>query len=883
MEWTRVASVMAIIGCILLCKNPGLANLTDDVTLTFNADMPSTPCHQDLFKKIALCIDRKLTKVPTTLHDDILILHLRNNSITTLRNTSFSRYASLLELNLEDNDIRSINTAAFYPMKNLRLLTLAGNVNLQLPGGEIFYMSAHLSKLDLSRCSLLNFPSDILRWLPQLREINLTSNDIGRNTSIGITYCPNDKMTVLLANNDIYSLTEETFRIPCGIEELDLSHTNLQHVDPRVFLTLSISRLVITTSHHNFSTDVYKDLFTGIAWSSIKSLICIFSWGEKFSFPWEVFDKLGDIALLNLTLQGNIIRLHPYALRNLTSLNQLTIKETGIKSIHPKYFDSMLGLHVLNLAHNKISQFNRRCSSWNLRINHLNLSHNNINYMADDMFAGLQDLRSLDLSDNPHLMFVWRHSLSSLRYLDVSRTSLPLIYATYPKLQTILISGMVCKGVTLYALNMPFLQQMIADNSCLTEHELWRNTSHGKSVFSGLHDLATLDLNHNDLRNLGLFPYLPNLTELNLGNNKISTIKSGALMGLETLTRLYLDHNRISSLTHAIFNKRMIHLKVMYLNWNLLTYLGKYFFVTTPNLRQLDISNNELTILDMNTFIPIQSTLKVMDMSENPIVCSCEIIWLIDWQNAADTHVAQANKTQCAQDSDEPFRGRSVFMFDPTDYCASNIIDTNLYFMITLIAVLLSIMLAIYFKKWLARYKLFRLKLAIRGYEEIQDNRNPGDYEFDLNVFFTDEVEDWARQYLQPKIKEYLPHFDRVVLGDDDLPLGMYYVEAVLHVIERSFKIILLLSRAACRDNKFMMKLRATLNHLTNTRSQCTLLIFLENIPDEELPHLVRLYLSEERPYLFWFEDEKDNNYFWIKFAKILRANVQRNDLIPPE
>ena len=83
--------------------------------------------------------------------------------------------------------------------------------------------------------------------------------------------------------------------------------------------------------------------------------------------------------------------------------------------------------------------------------------------------------------------------------------------------------------------------------------------------------------------------------------------------------------------------------------------------------------------------------------------------------------------------------------------------------------------------------------------------------------------------------------------------------------------------------NDFMMKLRTALNHVTTTRIQCTLLIFLEDIPDEELPHLVKLYLSEERPHICWDHDERAQKYFWKKLMKILRVNLRCNDMIPPE
>ena len=89
---------------------------------------------------------------------------------------------------------------------------------------------------------------------------------------------------------------------------------------------------------------------------------------------------------------------------------------------------------------------------------------------------------------------------------------------------------------------------------------------------------------------------------------------------------------------------------------------------------------------------------------------------------------------------------------------------------------------------------------------EIQDPRDHCAFEFDVNVIFTTDDKEWATEQLRRNIKEQLPHFDRIAFGDDDLPLGKYFLDAVLYVIEHSFKTVLLLSRAATQDHEFMMK-----------------------------------------------------------------------------
>ena len=232
-------------------------------------------------------------------------------------------------------------------------------------------------------------------------------------------------------------------------------------------------------------------------------------------------------------------------------------------------------------------------------------------------------------------------------------------------------------------------------------------------------------------------------------------------------------------------------------------------------------------------------------------------------------------------DSSTAFQGKRVFEINPKKLCTSHL---ALYCTVPLLVIgSICVVFFVYSKRRPLEYKMFLLKLAFVGYDEIQDPRSNFDYEFDLNIVHVENDREWIENLLLPVVREMLPNYDRIALGDDDLPLGMYYLDAVLYVIEHSFKTILLLSRAATRDHEFMMKLRLALNHVTNTRTLSTLLVFLEDIEGDELPHLVRLYLSEERPYIRWNEDERAQKYFWKKLVKMLKVNLKQNDMIPPE
>ena len=186
-----------------------------------------------------------------------------------------------------------------------------------------------------------------------------------------------------------------------------------------------------------------------------------------------------------------------------------------------------------------------------------------------------------------------------------------------------------------------------------------------------------------------------------------------------------------------------------------------------------------------------------------------------------------------------------------------------------------------YRKRWWLNYKVFLLKLAIFGYEEINQDFDAQDYEYKLNIMYHEDDQEWVDQIMKPILQERFPHLQKVVFGDNDLNLGMYYINALHYAVDNSFKTVLLISYNSVDDAWFLTKLRIALENLNDTRLDKVILIFLEDIQDENLPYLVRLFLSKNKPYMLWTEDEDGQELFWAQFDKSMRSNRALNSVIP--
>ena len=155
------------------------------------------------------------------------------------------------------------------------------------------------------------------------------------------------------------------------------------------------------------------------------------------------------------------------------------------------------------------------------------------------------------------------------------------------------------------------------------------------------------------------------------------------------------------------------------------------------------------------------------------------------------------------------------------------------------------------------------------GYDEIEDGAGSQDFEFELNVVYAENDEIWIQDHLRRALIVKMPEYNRNAIGDDSLPLRMY-LDAVYYVMESSYKILFIVSRAAVQSSIFITKFRLAQD-----------LVFLDDIPDDEMPVVVRLYLSSRRPYLTWTDDERGKEYFWDRFEKLLKVNKRSNPLIP--
>lgn len=123
-----------------------------------------------------------------------------------------------------------------------------------------------------------------------------------------------------------------------------------------------------------------------------------------------------------------------------------------------------------------------------------------------------------------------------------------------------------------------------------------------EQTFFGLESLVLLNLRSNEIKLLpgGVFEHLPNLKELDLGDNGLESIDVNAFSGLASLQTLKIDHNHLARIPQEPLSL-LAHSSFLDISFNMIRGLDDNSFSFLPNLKDLDLSGNQLS-LDLSRF-----------------------------------------------------------------------------------------------------------------------------------------------------------------------------------------------------------------------------------------------------------------------------------------
>lgn len=334
----------------------------------------------------------------------------------------------------------------------------------------------------------------------------------------------------------------------------------------------------------------------------------------------DILGSLNPKDIRYMSLSRNVIRELPGG--SFQMFNDLLFLDLSGNSLAILNAEMFVGLENclmdLRLGQNKITNIGGISLKLS-QLRRLDLSHNNIVDIPKNAFEGVENLISLNLSNNHHLAPMPSsliNTLTKLQVFDLSNVGLRTI-------QSELFS------------KSPNLRTIYLRNNKISELS--------DATFNNLRNLTTVDLSYNNIMTIrpGTFINAMNIRSLSLKGNQLSAFKGEIFNTGTGLEELDISENQLSYLFPTSFRihprlKRLVasnnkfnffpaaiiaglqFLEHIDLSYNQLKTVEELDFARLPRLRQLILSNNNLESISEMAFHN-SSQLQYLDLSMNKL------------------------------------------------------------------------------------------------------------------------------------------------------------------------------------------------------------------------------------------------------------------------
>ena len=318
-----------------------------------------------------LCTNRGLRAVPkpaARVSEEALVFSLGGNFIGNISAFDFTRYSNLVRLNLQYNQIQTIQPKAFEKLSKLEELYLGHNLLSHIPAGTL----QPLKKLTI----LYGNNNEMKKITPEL-------------------FANLDHLVKLrLDGNSLEVLQDSVFKSLTSLHYLHLEYNQLQHIHRNAFSKLTSLRFL------NLAHNKQAAVRSALTFSQLRALTTLLLSENQIQHVGNhVFQNLKKLSTLSLS-NNRISRLDSGALRGLSSLRELLIDGNELEEIPAGLLDSLERVEELDFSRNRISQVDPSAFSQLKHLKVLKLKNNMLTSLSGDIFGLNNALYDLDLHGN---------------------------------------------------------------------------------------------------------------------------------------------------------------------------------------------------------------------------------------------------------------------------------------------------------------------------------------------------------------------------------------------------------------------------------------------------------------------------------------------------
>ncbi|XP_039528427.1 toll-like receptor 4 [Pimephales promelas] len=787
------------------------------------------------------CMGRNLSYIPPTISPSVQILDFSFNVLKHLQRTVFPVLSFLRVLDLSRCHIEHIENDTFYNVKNLTSLILTGNPIAYFGPGCLNSLH-NLQRLVLVDVGLASLQLQ-MNNLTKLQELRVGANDI-QSVSLPpfMSSFKDFSLLDLHANNISIIKTDHTvvLRKIGRNMTLILSRNPLLHIEPGAFKDVYLRELDIRSAFVSFANqNVGLKALYGL---NVKKLLFGNNRDDKKIYPSDS-DYLDGLCSIYFHEIYYYIKERPSGNINIfrCMINATIIAVKG-------------GL-IRDIAY---VQFNK--------IKEIYFIDNQLFTVPGKLLSHLHTLEKVVFTKNFATQVETFVDMPKLQYLDLSSNQITL---------------------------KSCCTEMLLDTHRIRYLNLSLNPQIGLSVssFDGLDSLEILDFHHTRVVGMGYLSLLSNLKNLRYLDVSYSSITFGNIYcfyGLSSLKVLKMAGSHFQGdVTRFLYNNLTVleHLDMSYCRivelhpssfknlqrLRLLNVRGNNLmtidFLVHPSLKQVTsfyVDKNSITSIPLHVLQKLPANLSELDLSSNPIDCSCSqtdfILWIIQNQNI----LKQSENIFCKTLS--PSSDFRAVDFD-IDSCVQK---KRLTIVVSVCIVSLVVVLSVLAYKF--QFYLQYCFILLRGY------RSPGQQEcsYDAFVIFSSYDEVWVMNELMENLENGVPPIHLCLHMRDFQPGKSIASNIIDEGIMGSRKVIVVVSQhfidsAWCRfefelaQSRFMMERNANI-----------IIVILEDVEETKTKKVFGLHKHlKKNTYLKWSRDPLSNMRFWIRLRRAIIATKQ--------
>jgi Leucine-rich repeat (LRR) protein len=501
-------------------------------------------------------------------------LYIVDNDIDFLDKNSFEGATSLTNLDLNNNQLKNVESYTFYRLINLKYLYLYSN-NLKVLKSFTFGNLVNLNTLELRDNDIDTIEEDAFIGLNKLKKLYLSSNKIKHVTVETFKHLTNNIQTLLLDQNEISDIEPYSFSKMTNLGELYFQTNQLTSIRNGTFFNLT----------NCFNLQLSKN--------------------ELNKLDLYTFDGMTNLKELRI-YTNSIESIHSDAFASLRNLETFEINSNELSDLPKSLLKNIEKLKTLILDGNKFKLFSMDLPR---SLNKLDLSYNEISFINRSSFENLKDLTILKMRSNRMWELNFIRPLVSLIEFDFSQNLLIKIqnnvFQNLSKLKNLNLSQNYLDG---------FDEDIFRGLFSLEKLDLSFNYIKllGKNFLNHMYSLKVLHLSSNGLKQIEeySFKHLEQLNELNLQSNKLFKLSENrTFSNLSSLKNLNLRSNYFKSINESLKAnlKQLTSLESLLMENNLVEFLNGNDFEFSVGLKTIDLNFNQIKFIHLETFAQLKN------------------------------------------------------------------------------------------------------------------------------------------------------------------------------------------------------------------------------------------------------------------------------------